>query len=142
VTARAARGLTGIGAVLWIALAGFIYWCVSFGPAYWENLEVDRVMREAANLCYHEQNDENVRQFVFGKLHGLFDEKIEDHGRIVTQMRIDAAPQDLQIQRTQIPPKVELWITYSRPVTLALVGKTRTVTFTDHAEADLSPIKW
>jgi hypothetical protein len=131
-----------MGAVLWIALAGFIYWCVSYGPAYWENQEVKQILREAANLCYHEKDDGKVRAFVFEKLHHVFDEKVEDHARIVTQMRIDADPQDLQIQRSQIPPRVDLWLTYSRPVTLAVVGQTRTLTFTDHAEADLSPVRW
>jgi len=80
-----------------------VFWFVTYGPAYWENFEVKRVLKEAANLSYREHDDGRIREYVFRELHHLFDHKVEDHGRILTEMRIDVDDGDLRIERTQIP---------------------------------------
>jgi hypothetical protein len=37
---------------------------------------------------------------------------------------------------------VNIWFTYQRKVRLPLVNQERTLTFNDHAEQDLSPVRW
>jgi hypothetical protein len=106
-----------------------------------ENFEVRHVLREAANMSY-KSDDHAVREFVFKELHHLFDQKVEDHGRVLTEMRIDVDDGDLRIERTQIPAYVHIWLTYSRDVEVPLVHKQRRVTFNVYASQDLSPVKW
>lgn len=139
---RGERGFTFFGFVILLALAGGIYWLVSFGPAYWDNLTVRAILREAGNFAYHETNDEKVRDFVFNKLHETFDENVEERGRIVRQMRFQVERNDLQIERSQIPPRIDLWIAYSREIPLPLVNQRRTLQLSAHASQDLSPVKW
>jgi hypothetical protein len=115
---------------------------ITYGQAYWENLEVKRVLKEAANLAYRESDDRRIREFVFSQLHHLFDEKVEDHGRVITEMRIDVDDSDLRIERTQIPQMMHIWLTYSRDVEVPVLRKQRRVTFSEYAEQDLSPVKW
>jgi hypothetical protein len=58
-------------------------------------------------------------------------------------MLIDVNREDLHIERTDGPPKfVNIWLTYYRTVTVPVIGQQRQVTFVDHAEQDLSPVKW
>ena len=57
-------------------------------------------------------------------------------------MSIDVQRDDLRIERTESPKFVNIWLTYYRTVTVPLVGQQRQVTFVDHAEQDLSPVKW
>ena len=49
---------------------------------------------------------------------------------------------DVQIQRTEVPRYVNIWLTYQRKVKLPLVDQERVLTFNDHAEQDLSPVRW
>lgn len=136
------RGLTLVTVLIVLAVAGGIYWLIGFGPAYWDNTEVKAILNQAANLCYHEQSDDVVRDFVFKKLHDKFDRRVLDHGRYVTELGIDLKRDDMQIERSQVPPRVDIWLTYSRTVKLPLVAMERVVTFNDHVDQDLSPVKW
>jgi len=37
---------------------------------------------------------------------------------------------------------VDIWLTYQRHVPLPLIGGERVVTFNQHVEQDLTPVKW
>jgi hypothetical protein len=136
------RGITFITVLLFVGALAGVLWLVTYGEAYWENLEVKRVLKEAANMSYREGDDRRIREFVFKELHHVFDQKVEDHGRVITEMRIDVDEADLRIERTQIPAFVHIWLTYSRDVQVPLLHQQRRVTFNEYAEQDLSPVKW
>jgi hypothetical protein len=139
---KADRGVTFVTVLIVVGLAAGVLWAMGFGPAYVENFEVKQVLAEAANLSVHDGDDEHVRQFVFQRLHRLFDQQVEDHGRTVTEMRIDVDNGDLRIERTEVPRFVHIWLTYSRDVTVPVVNLERRITFDDYAEQDLSPVVW
>jgi len=139
---RSDLGITFVTVLLFAAALAGVLWAVTYGGAYWENLEVKRVLKEAANLSYRESDDRRVREYVFKELHHLFDQKVEDHGRVITEMRIDVDDGDLRIERTQVPAFVHIWLTYSRDVQVPLLHQQRRVTFNEYAEQDLSPVKW
>ena len=139
---RGDRGITFVTVLLAIAAVGAVLWLATYGPAYWENFEVKRVLKEAANMSYRQPDDRELRNYVFRELHHLFDQKVEDHGRVITEMRIDVDDSDLRIERTQIPAYIHIWLTYSRDVQVPLLGQQRRVTFNEYAEQDLSPVKW
>jgi hypothetical protein len=139
---RKHRGLTFITVLLFAAVIAGVVWGITYGEAYWENLEVKRVLKEAANLSYREADDRRIREYVFKELHHLFDQRVEDHGRVITEMRIDVDENDLRIERTQIPNMMHIWLSYSRDVEVPVVHKQRRVTFDVYAEQDLSPVKW
>jgi len=139
---RKHRGLTFITVLLFAAVIAGVVWGITYGEAYWENLEVKRVLKEAANLSYREADDRRIREYVFNQLHHLFDQRVEDHGREITEMRIDVDDSDLRIERTQIPNMMHIWLTYSRDVEVPVVHQQRRVTFDVYADQDLSPVKW
>ncbi len=139
---KAPRGITLVTLLIALGITAGLFWIATFGQAYWDNIEVNNVLKQAANMCYREHDDGNIRRFVFRKLHELIDEQVEDHGRIVTAMRIEADPDDLRIERSQVPAYVNIWLTYNRTVKIPFAGGTRTLQFVDHAEQDLSPVKW
>jgi len=139
---RKHRGLTFITVLLFAAVIAGVVWGITYGEAYWENLEVKRVLKEAANLSYREADDRRIREYVFNQLHHLFDQRVEDHGRVITEMRIDVDDSDLRIERTQIPNMMHIWLSYSRDVEVPVVHQQRRVTFDVYAEQDLSPVKW
>src|SRR3954464_1662736 len=139
---RADRGVTIVTVLLVLGIAAALFWAVTYGQAYWENFEVKRVLKEAANLSYREADDRRIREYVFRELHHLFDQKVEDRGRVITEMRIDVDEDDLRIERTQVPDFVHIWLTYSRDVQVPMLHQHRRVTFNDYAEQDLSPVKW
>src|SRR5712671_34270 len=139
---RGDRGITFVTVLLAIAAVGAVLWLATYGPAYWENFEVKRVLKEAANMSYRQPDDRELRNYVFRELHHLFDQKVEDHGRVITEMRIDVEDSDLRIERTQIPPAVHIWLSYSRDVEVPVIKQQRRITFTEYAEQDLSPVKW
>jgi len=139
---RSDLGITFITVLLFAAALAAVLVGVTYGEAYWENLEVKRVLKEAANLSYRESDDRRIREYVFKELHHLFDQKVEDHGRVITEMKIDVDDGDLRIERTQVPAFVHIWLTYSRDVQVPLLHQQRRVTFNEYAEQDLSPVKW
>jgi hypothetical protein len=136
------RGVTVVTFLLVVGAVALIGWVVGYGPAYWDNVGVNRVLKEAANMCYLEPSDEKVKDFVFRELHRMFDTGERDQSGYAT-MNIDVQRDDLRLERTDTPKKwVHLWLTYSRTVRLPVVNQERMVTFVDHAEQDLSPVKW
>ena len=139
---RSDLGITFITVLLFEAALAAVLVGVTYGEAYWENLEVKRVLKEAANLSYRESDDRRIREYVFKELHHVFDQKVEDHGRVITEMKIDVDDGDLRIERTQVPAFVHIWLTYSRDVQVPLLHQQRRVTFNEYAEQDLSPVKW
>ena len=139
---RSDLGITFITVLLFAGALAAVLVGVTYGEAYWENLEVKRVLKEAANLSYREGDDRRIRDYVFRELHHLFDQKVEDHGRVITEMKIDVDDGDLRIERTQVPAFVHIWLTYSRDVQVPLLHQQRRVTFNEYAEQDLSPVKW
>ena len=139
---RGQRGITFITVLLFVGAVAGVLWVVTYGEAYWENLEVKRVLKEAANMSYREADDTRIRAFVFNELRHVFEHKVEDHGRVISEMRIDVDESDLRIERTQIPAFVHIWLTYSRDVQVPLIHEQRRVTFNEYAEQDLSPVKW
>jgi len=142
VRSRGQRGITFITVLLFVGAVAGVLWVVTYGEAYWENLEVKRVLKEAANMSYREADDTRIRAFVFNELRHVFEHKVEDHGRVISEMRIDVDESDLRIERTQIPAFVHIWLTYSRDVQVPLIHEQRRVTFNEYAEQDLSPVKW
>jgi hypothetical protein len=140
---RKPRGVTLVTVLTFLALATGVYCLFAFGQAYWDNLEVNGILRQAANECYRQPNDDAVRQFILSKLHSSFDVAGEDAvGRSEMRMPLVFDEGDVQIQRTQVPKYVNIWFTYQRKVRLPLVGQERMLTFRDHAEQDLSPVRW
>jgi hypothetical protein len=139
---RSDLGITFVTVLLFAAALAAVLVGVTYGEAYWENLEVKRVLKEAANLSYRESDDRRIREYVFRELHHIFDQKVEDHGRVITEMKIDVDDGDLRIERTQVPAFVHIWLTYSRDVQVPLLHQQRRVTFNEYAEQDLSPVKW
>jgi hypothetical protein len=139
---RRQRGITFITVLVTLAAFGAIFWAVTYGPAYWDNFEVSRLVREAANLGYRELDDEKIRTVLIARLHQTFDEEVEDHGRTVKQMKFDVDREDVRVERSQVPHVINVWFTYSRIIKVPLLGGERQVTFTDHAEQDLTPVKW
>jgi len=138
---RRQRGLTFITVLMLVAFAAGVWWMLTFAPVYWENQEVKSMLKEAANLCYHEPSDEQVRIYIIKRLHGMFDLPGAKPGRPAT-MAIDFDPGDLRIERTQSPKHVNIWLTYNRTVKTPVVEQERSVTFADHVEQDLSEVKW
>ena len=137
------RGITLVTVLIFLAVAGGIYWLFAFGQAYWDNLEVKGILRQAANECYRQADDEKVRGFIVARLNESLAREGEDrYGRRVTRLPIDFDLGDIQIQRNEVARYVNIWFTYQRKVSLPLMKQERSVTFTDHAEQDLSPVKW
>ena len=133
------RGFTFVTFLSLVAGIGAVYWLVTYGPAYWDNFEVHRIVRQAANLCYREHEDPPVRAFVMRELQRAFP---ANDPQAPNGLSIDFDPQDLRIERTEQPPLVNVWLTYHRSVNLPIVGGQRELTFVDHVEQDLSPVKW
>jgi hypothetical protein len=138
---RRQRGLTFITVLMILAFAAGVWWMLTFAQAYWDNQEVKSLLHEAANLAYHEKDDRSVAAFITKRLHTMFDPPGTAPGK-VGAMVIDFDPGDLRIERTQSPAHVNIWLTYSRTVKTPFVEQERSVTFTDHAEQDLTDVKW
>jgi hypothetical protein len=140
---RQPRGLSFVTVLTFVALAAGVYCLFAFGQAYWDNLEINGILRQAANECYRQPDDQAVRQLILNKLHTAFDVAGEDAvGRRESRMPFAFDEGDLQIQRTEVPKYVNIWFSYQRTVRLPLVNRQRVLTFNDHAEQDLSPVRW
>ena len=138
---RAHRGFTFVGLLFLLAGAAVVYGIVAFGPAYWENAQFKTTLHEAANMCMA-KSDDTVHRFIESKLEQEFDTgTMDERGNKV--LSIDYDPnQDVRIERTEQPSYVNIWVTYQRHVPLPLIGGERIVTFNQHVEQDLSPVKW
>jgi hypothetical protein len=138
-----ARGFTFISFLVLLGAIAGILWCVTYGPAYIERYEVHSIVREAANLCYREKNNEVIKNMIMNRLNQSFTEEVMDHGRMERVLKFDFTPQeDLRIERTEIPPAVNIWLTYRRTVSIPFIGQQRQVEFTVSAFQELSQVKW
>jgi hypothetical protein len=140
---RQERGITLITVLIFVALTAGVYCLFAFGSAYWDNFEVNAILRQAANECYREPSDATVRLFIMNRLHENFDVEVGDEsGRTAKRLPLIFDDTDLQIVRTQVPRAVTISFSYQRKVKLPLVDQERLVTFNDRADQDLSPVKW
>jgi hypothetical protein len=138
-----ARGFTFISFLVIVGIAAGVVWLITYGPAYIERYEVHSIVREAANYCYREKDDEKIKGFIINRVGQSFSEEVMDHGRKEMVLKFDFSPRDdLRIDRTETPPEVNIWLTYRRTVTVPLAGYRREVEFTVHAGQDLTPVKW
>ena len=135
------RGLTFVSVLILLAGIGGVFWIVSYGPAYWDNFEVNRIVRQAANMCYRETEDAPVRRFIITELSRVFPPSPDQPRDQPFSIDLDPT-QDVRIERSDSPKMVDIWITYHRTVNLPIVGGQRELTFVDHANQDLSPVKW
>ncbi len=136
------RGFTIVTFFLLVGVAAAIFWAVTYGPVYIENFEVKSIVRETSNMCYREANDEKVKDFFMNRMRSVFMIDAMEHGQMQRVFKFEVDREELRIDRTEIPPAVNVWFTYRRTVHLPLVGGEREVVFVDHAEQDLSPVKW
>ena len=135
------RGLTFITVLVVLGGILAIGWIATYGPAYWDNTDVNKILKAAANMCYREPNDEKVRAFMLIELHRRFDTGERDtNGEPI--MAIDFGDDDIRIERQDQPRWVNIWFTYQRTIKIPFVDQERTITFYDHAEQDLAPVKW
>jgi hypothetical protein len=137
------RGFTIVTLLFLLGVFAAIFWAITFGPAYVELFEVGSIVHEAGNLCYQQADDEKVKDFIIDRLQSNFSDEVMDHGRRVRTLRFDInRDDDIRIERTQLPPAVNIWVTYRRTVSFPFVGGERQVVFTKHTEQDLSQVKW
>lgn len=136
------RGFTFITFLILVGVAAAIFWAVTYGPVYVENFEVNSIVRETANRCYIEHDDEKVKDFFMGRMNATFTVEVMDHGQMQRVLKFDVDRDEIRIERTEIPPAVNIWFTYRRTVSLPLVGGEREVVFVDHKDQDLTPVKW
>ena len=108
------------------ALAG-IWWLVSFGPAYWDNISIKGDVYEAANLCMKEDDDDAVRRFLLYRL-------------TTTYRGLAVTGEDVRIDR-QPHISVAIDLSYRRAVK-PLFADERTLVFNRHVDQDLRPVKW
>ena len=135
------RGVTWVTFLVVIGGLAGVFWIVTYGPAYWDNIDVNRALKAAANMCYREQDDNKVRRFVLVELQRKFGtEERDQNGE--PMLSIDFGPDDLRIERQENPRWVNIWLTYRRTVKMPFVDQERELVFYDHADQDLSPVKW
>ena len=136
------RGFTFLSFLLLVGVLAAIFWAVTYGPVYIENFEVKSIVRETSNLCYREPNDEKVKDYFMNRMRSTFMIDVMERGRMEHVFKFEVDREELRIERTEIPPAVDIWFTYRRTVNLPLVGGEREVVFVDHAAQDLTPVKW
>ena len=137
------RGFTFVTFLILLAASAGIFWVVTYGPAYWDNYEVKQILAQAANLAYSEPLDKKVHDFIYRRLHEKFDVEVQKPGgKMGKELVIDAPEENLRMERSKTPDRIDIWFTYSRDVRQPLTGVVRTVTFYHHAEQDLSQTKW
>jgi hypothetical protein len=137
------RGFTFITFLVLVGALGAIFWCVVYGPAYVESFEVGRIVHEAGNMSYHEKDDSKVRDWIMSQLNQNFSEDQQVGGRMEHVLKIDIQPNDdIRIERSEVPPQCEIWVTWRRTVTVPFSGTQREVSFTKHVTEDLTPVKW
>jgi hypothetical protein len=120
------RGFTFVSFLLLVGVLAAIWWCIGFGPAYIDYVSVKGDLREAANLCMREPNDNSIRRFILK--------------RMSQYPGIAVSENDVQIDRDP-NHYVRIDVAYQRTVH-PLFSNERTVAFTRHVEQDLTPVKW
>ncbi len=137
------RGLTFVTVLMLLAVAAGIYWIAVFGQIYWDNREVKALLMQAANSAYQQKDDKFVRLYLVRSLDDKFGYDVDDgSGHTARRNRLEYEPDDLKLERVQTPPLIRIDLRYTRTFTLPIFGGLRVVSFNDHAEQDLSVVKW
>ena len=111
-----------------VGLLAGIWWLISFGPAYWDNVGIKGDVYEAANMCMKEGDDEVVRKWLLYRLQSTYKD-------------LNVTPDDVHIDR-QPHISVAIDLSYRRMVKPLLVSDERTIVFNRHVDQDLRPVKW
>jgi hypothetical protein len=140
---RAERGLTWVSFLLLVLVVAGAYWAWVFGPAYLDNASVKQICATGANLAYTERNDATLRAWLYNHIREQFAyDYMQANGMPAKGYKIEFEPSDVRLERTAAPALIRIDISYSRTIALPIVGGARTLVFNDHAEQDLSPVKW
>ena len=140
---RSQRGLTWVSFLLLVLVVAAAYWLYVFGPVYLDNAEVKQFCAQAGNLAYTERNDATLRSWLYSHIREQFAyDYVQTNGMPAKGYKIEFEPSDVRLDRTQVPPRIRIDISYSRTIELPIIGGARTLVFNDHAEQDLSPVKW
>jgi hypothetical protein len=141
---RSQRGLTWVSFLLLVLVVAGGYWLYVFGPVYLDNAEVKQFCAQAGNLAYTERRDATIKAFVVDHIQAKFVyDEMQPNGVSKKAYRIDFDPdQDIRIERTTIPPLINIDVSYGRLVPLPIIGGARTLTFNVHIDQDLSTVKW
>ena len=121
------RGLSFVSVILLVLLAGAVWWSMTYGGAYLDNISIKTDLREAAYLSM-KRPDDDVRGFIMRKLSAY--------------PNLDVTPEDLRLEKTDNGNTVILDLTYRRRVKPLFLDDERVVVFTRHMEQDISPVKW
>lgn len=136
------RGISFITVLLLLALGGGVYWIVVFGGAHWDNQEVKTVVRQAGNIAYTQHDDGQIRNFIINKIQEIFVYDYEELGQHKKGYRVDLRPEDILIERSQVPALIRIDVSYSRIIRPPFNQPEKQLDFAIHVEQDLSPVKW
>ncbi|MBS2021827.1 MAG: hypothetical protein JST92_05415 [Deltaproteobacteria bacterium] len=136
------RGISVMGVILLLLIAGGVYWIIVFGGAYWENHEVKSVVHQAANIAYQQPSDAAIRDFIVKKTQEMFEYEYEEFGQRKKGYRIELHPEDIQIERNLVPPWIHISLTYTRIIQPPWGQQEKQLDFSIYVEQDLSPVKW
>lgn len=120
------RGFSFVSFLFLVAALAGIWWVISFGPAYWDNISIKGHVHEAANQAMR-ANEDQVRAFILKKL--------------AAYPNLSVQPDDVRID-LQPGQQIAIDLTYSRAVKPLFASEERSVIFTRHVEQDLKPVKW
>ncbi len=122
------RGMSFVSTLFLLLAVGAVWWVLSYGSAYWDNVSIKTELHEAANMCLKVKDNEVVRAFILKQL-GKY-------------QNLTVQPEDVQIERTNEGKWVTIDLHYARTVKPLFVGGERTVEFSRHVEEDIAPVKW
>lgn len=142
-TKRRLRGVSRLPSLLWtLAFAALLYLGYAYIPVYWDHVEVRTILKEGANLCYHEPSDLRVREFIVEKLRRVAEYEVYEDGKIQRVPAIEPDFESLTIERTKGPDYVRIHLSYERRIRFPFSQSWRVIVFNTGAEQDLSPVKW
>jgi hypothetical protein len=122
---RRPRGMTFVSFLFLVAALSGVWWVISFGPVYWDNVSIKGDLHESANYAMKEPED-RVRAFILKKL--------------AAYPNLTVTPEDVRIDMEH-GKYITIDLTYARTVKPLFVDE-RTVMFSRRVEQDLTPVKW
>ncbi len=132
-TVRPAGSVNLIGLMLFLALAGGIYWLAMFAPAYLDNLDVKEALTGAFNDASMSQ-DSQLRVRILAQV-----SKVGTHrdasGAVVPGLEI--TPSMIVIQRDEVEHTIALEVEYDRAIVLWPSKRIRTLHFRVQQEGPL-----
>ena len=136
------RGVNFVGVAILLAFAAGFYWIVVFGGVHWEHHELKAVIGQACNIAYQERDDRRVRDFIVQRTDEMFGYDYEEFGMRKRGNKVGFEPDDLILERSQIPPEMRIRLSYTRRVKLPIIGGERVLAFYIDVKQDLSPVKY